>query len=153
MKNKILLLFVLLIPSLCFGESTRISYNNISKTTLTITFFDQYTNGLVKQGKGQLNEFYLKKENGKFSYSENMKELYRMLARLGLIFTNDKQTNVDSAFDNRWIDSFKEKGEISYTEIYTTIESLFIYRGFTVNFIDRIGGSPNLMNYYLSRPK
>ena len=152
MNNKIILLLVLLIPSLCFAESVRISFNNVSKTTLTITFLDEMTAELSKEGKNHLNEFYLKKQNGIFRYSENIDALHKILTRMGLMFTNSKMTNVGSAFDATWIDSFKKKGEISYTTIYTTIESLFIVRGYTVNFIDRIGGSTNLMNYYISKP-
>ncbi len=152
MKNKILLTLVLLIPSLCFGESTRISFNNVSKTSLTITFLDEYTRGLSHEGKGHLNEFYLKKRNGKFLYSENKEAFTLIVTRMGLMFTNLELTNVDSAFDTTWIKSFEKRKEISYTEIYTTIETLFLFRGYTVNFIDRIGGSSNMMNYYISKP-
>ena len=107
MKNKIILLLVLLIPSLCFGKSVRISFNNISKTTLTITFLDAYTQGLTKEGKGHLNEFYLKKHNGKFLYTENEDAFTSIATRMGLMFTNKEMTNVDSAFDTTWIRNFK----------------------------------------------
>ena len=61
-------------------------------------------------------------------------------------------TNVDSAFDTTWIRNFKKQREITYGKIVTTIEALFVFRGYTVNFIDRIGGSSNMTNYYISKP-
>jgi hypothetical protein len=152
MKNKIILLLVLLIPSLGFAKSVRISFNNISKTTLTITFLDAYTQGLTKEGKGHLNEFYLKKHNGKFLYTENEDAFTSIATRMGLMFTNKEMTNVDSAFDTTWIRNFKKQREITYGKIVTTIETLFVFRGYTVNFIDRIGGSSNMTNYYISKP-
>lgn len=152
MKNKIILLFVLLIPSLCFGESVRITFNNISKTTLTITFLDKYNSLLNAEGKSQLNEFYLKKQNGIIRFAENEDAFRGILTRLGLIFTNEKQTNVKVSFDTTWFESFRKQKELTYGKVVTTIEGLFIIRGYTVNFIDRIGGSDVLTNYYISKP-
>jgi hypothetical protein len=81
MKNKIILLLVLLIPSLCFGESLSISITtdlNFTKTQIIAITSSKYKNEKV---------FNLKLHLGNISVSDNQKEFNEIdqyLIKVGL---------------------------------------------------------------------
>jgi hypothetical protein len=133
MKNKIILLLVLLIPSICFGRSVSISVINIMDTD------EQHI--IIKDSQtGKESIFKLKIQNNLISISENIDEFKKLREQLYLLFTSK---SFDFANDSKSFGFWMTETSIVDNAVYAdwqithhsseskgkfTIMNLFLYK-------------------------
>ena len=89
MKNKILLLLVLLIPGLCFGGSVMLRVSD-DKKTIKI----QYTSSMMKNGLCIEGQFTFETQNGVIQLKSNIEEKKNFLG-FCLLFLSKQETKME----------------------------------------------------------
>ena len=132
MKNKTILFFVLLIPSLCFGRSVKI---------LIITNFEEKTQTIAITDSGTKNRksYLLKMHSDNIFVEDNKKELVNFLMKLKITigdmpdfakgrksfpYIGTKMEIIETAILNNWQMTFHE-GINSDIKVY---DSIYIYK-------------------------
>ena len=116
MKNKIILLLVLLIPSLCFGEAILFQWN-INR--------DQETASFVIKGTSIPKRIITFKTHKDLIFLEDNKEGMKKLVKLGEIFPKILESLSDSGF-------FKSSEYMNPMAGFMLIEDLAIKHNFAV---------------------
>ena len=147
MKNKIILLLVLLIPSLCFGLSLKIEVIKIRDQILRVTFLSSngYSSNKLLSAKNIPEgavDFFTRERKIEFSKQDDFK-VFTSILRLHL------PNRADEIFKKY---SISENSIISYFTIENLIQDLAVVNNYQISLLDRRLDNTYIFRTFLYKP-